>query len=161
MFGSLKKLCDNVKNLDSNKILLTIWFDKNIQDYILDLNRLNQLFKDGVDANSELLGYYSGATEWITRGKNYQYGGLSSKKTSADHITLYDTGAFYASFRIIVQKDGFKVYANSIVDDGNDLTEIYGENIIGLTNESTEQLAIKILPMVVKNVREFILRGVL
>jgi hypothetical protein len=161
MFNQLKKLCNNVKNLNSYKILLTIWADKEVQSYILDLNRLNQLFRSGVDSNNDFLGYYSEFTELITNGKSYQYGGLSSKKTSADHITLYDTGAFYASFRVIVQLDGFKVYANSIVDDGNDLTEIYGENIIGLSNESTTDLANKILPMVVKKVREFILRGVL
>jgi hypothetical protein len=161
MFDSLKKLCDNVKNLESNKILVSIWFDKSVQDFILDLNRLNQLFKSGVDANNELLGYYSPATEWITKGKSYQYGGLSSKKTSADHITLYDTGMFYKSFRVKVYKDGFIVYANSIVDDGSDLTEIYGQDIIGLTNESTQELYNKILPLVVQNIRETILKGVL
>jgi hypothetical protein len=161
MFKSLKKLCKNVKNLESNKILISIWKDKQVQYFILDLNRLNQLFKSGLDANNEFLGYYSENTEWITRGLTYQYGGLSSKKTSADHITLYDTGAFYASFKVRVEKDGFVILANSIVEDGNDLTEIYGENIIGLSNESNQELYNKILPLVVQNIRDSILKNVL
>jgi hypothetical protein len=161
MFNQLKKLCDNVKHLESNKILVSIWFDKSVQDFILDLNRLNQLFKSGVDANNDFMGNYSAHTEVLTKGKTYTYGGVTSTKTFDDHITLYDTGIFYKSFRVKVYKDGFTVYANSIVDDGKDLTEIYGQDIIGLTNESNQELYNKILPLVVKNIRESILKNVL
>lgn len=161
MFEPLKKLCINVKNLKSEKLLIGIIADKQIQHYILDLNRFDQLFKGGIDANGDSLGNYSYFTDSVRRGESFSYGGLSSKKTINDHITLYDTGKFYKSMFVRLYKDGFTIVANSITDDGTDLTERFGDDIIGLSNESIEKLFEKIIPLLVKTIRETILRGVL
>lgn len=163
MFEPLKKLCSNVKNLKSEKLLIGIIADNQIQHYILDLNRFDQLFKEGINANGEYLGNYSYFTDSVRRGESFSYGGLSSKKTINDHITLYDTGKFYKSMFVRLYKDGFTIVANTITDDGTDLAseERYGADIIGLSDESIEKLFKKITPILVKNIRETILKGVL
>jgi hypothetical protein len=153
MFKPLKKLCDNVKNLTSDKILIQIYVDKKVQNFIVDLNRIDQLFETGTDANGNFLGYYSEATEWF-------YGGQIKNKTTADHITLKDTGAFYKSFFVRVYKDGFTIVANSIKDE-TDLIEVYGKNIIGLSEKSKHELYQEIKPSIVKFINQAILKGVL
>lgn len=153
MFKSLIKLCDNVKNLKSEKILIQILVDKNVQNFIIDLNRIEQLFNDGTDANGEFLGYYSEATELINRG-------LGNNKTTADHITLKDTGDFYKSFFVRIYVDGFTIVANSVKDE-TDLTEVYGKDIIGLSENSKYELYKEIKPNILQFVKKEILKGLL
>ena len=153
MFKSLIKLCDNVKNLKSEKILIQILVDKKVQNFIIDLNRIDQLFNDGTDANGEFLGYYSEATELINRG-------LGNNKTTADHITLKDTGDFYKSFFVRIYKNGFTIIANSIKDK-TDLTEVYGKDIIGLSENSKYELYKEIKPSIINFVKKSIFKGVL
>lgn len=153
MFNSLIKLCDNVKNLTSEKILIQILVDKNIQNFIIDLNRIDQLFNYGTDANGEFLGYYSEATELINRG-------LGNNKTTADHITLKDTGDFYKSFFVRIYIDGFTIVANSIKDE-TDLTLVYGKDIIGLSDNSKHELYKEIKPSIISFVKKEILKGLL
>jgi hypothetical protein len=153
MFKPLKKLCDNVKNLTSDKILIQIYVDKKVQNFIVDLNRIDQLFETGTDANGNFLGYYSEATELV-------FGGSERNKTTADHITLKDIGLFYKSFFVRIYKDGFTIVANSIKDE-TDLTEVYGKNIIGLSEKSKHELYQEIKPSIVKFINQAILKGVL
>jgi hypothetical protein len=153
MFKPLKKLCDNVKNLTSDKILIQVYADKKVQNFIVDLNRIDQLFETGTDANDEFLGYYSEATELL-------FGGRDRNKTTADHITLKDTGAFYKSFFVRIYKDGFTIVANSIKDE-TDLTEVYGKDIIGLSEKSIHELYKEIKPSIIKFINAAILKGVL
>lgn len=153
MFKPLKKLCDNVKNLTSDKILIQIYADKKVQNFIVNLNRIDQLFETGTDASDNFLGYYSEATELL-------FGGLDKNKTTADHITLKDTGAFYKSFFVRIYKDGFTIVANSIKDE-TDLTEVYGKDIIGLSEKSIHELYKEIKPSIIKFINAAILKGVL
>ena len=153
MFKPLKKLCDNVKNLTSDKILIQVYADKKVQNFIVDLNRIDQLFETGTDSNDNFLGYYSEATELI-------FGGSERNKTTADHITLKDTGAFYKSFFVRIYKDGFTIVANSIKDE-TDLTEVYGKDIIGLSEKSIHELYKEIKPSIIKFINAAILKGVL
>ena len=145
MFKPLKKLCDNVKNLTSDKILIQIYADKKVQNFIVDLNRIDQLFETGTDANDNFLGYYSEATELL-------FGGRDRNKTTADHITLKDTGAFYKSFFVRIYKDGFTIVANSMKDE-TDLTEVYGKDIIGLNEENLQQLIEKVKVKLIAEIR--------
>jgi hypothetical protein len=154
MFKLLKILCNNVKNLTSDKIFIQVIVDKNIQTFILDLNRIGQLFEKGETANEEYLGNYSITTERLNKG-------LGNNKTIADHITLKDKGDFYKSFFVRIYKDGFTIVANSIKDGERDLTKIYGEDIIGLSEYSQHELYKKIKPMVIKTIEKQILKGVL
>lgn len=147
-------MCNNVKNLTSDKIIIQVIQDKNIQTFILDLNRIGQLFDKGETANEEYLGNYSITTERLNKG-------LGNNKTTSDHITLKDKGDFYKSFFVRIYKDGFTIVANSIKDDGKDLTKIYGKEILGLSDYSQYELYKKIKPMVVSIIEKQILKGVL
>jgi len=60
------------------------------------------------------------------------------------NIRLYETGAFYESFKVLVRGIDAEILANRFkaTDTGTiNLYEIYGEEIIGLTEESKIALA--------------------
>jgi len=81
----------------------------------------------GTNSDNEVIGLYSLATEFISKGK----------KEHGTHFTFFDTGDFYASMFVVVFVDAFIVEADAKKDDDN-LFEKYGENIISLTDEELE-----------------------
>ena len=97
----------------------------------------DQLFKEGIDEDGDIIGTYS---EWTEM--------LNPDKVAGSHYTLFDTGAFYESMQIVVLNDSFVVEAQPIKidEDGKqtNLFEKYGEGIVGLTDENKEKLAIEI-----------------
>ena len=69
-------------------------------------------------------------------------GQLKSKKEKGlpyDRITLFDTGDFYDTFKVIPFLGGFEIDANPIKENTN-LFDEFGEDILGLTEESREIL---------------------
>ena len=86
---------------------------------------------EGIDSDDNSLGEYSLRTiaEKIEKGDRH------------DHVTLKDTGAFYDSFRIEVDKNGFNIIADDVAFYDRPLTEVYGLEILGLTKENTAFLA--------------------
>jgi hypothetical protein len=151
MLGALFRLCDNVKNLDAGKILINLIFKDEIRKYVLDLNRINQLFEKGEDSYENFLGTYSYRTEQITKGR----------KKAGEHITLLDTGDFYRSFDIAVYSDeSFTIEANTIKEDGTDLasSKRYGKGILGLSEDSKAKLVDKIMPLIIIEVKKEILK---
>lgn len=111
--------------------------DKELQKYILDLIRIEQLFEHGADSDGDILGYYSEYTEM-----------LNPEKMAGTPYTLKDTGAFYDSFLIYIYKNYFEIDADPIKKDesGQDtnLFYEYGENIIGLNEQNLEKTREKI-----------------
>ena len=108
-------------------------FDKEVQDYVLYyLLQKTQLIDKGVDEFGNVIGRYSSLTEEIN----------PNKKTGTPY-TFLDTGEFFNSMFIKVMNDGFEIDG-----DGNktnflgtiDLFEIYGDKIIGLTEQSMDAL---------------------
>jgi len=108
-------------------------FDKEVQDYVLHyLLQKTQLIDKGVDEFGNVIGRYSSLTEEIN----------PNKKTGTPY-TFLDTGEFFNSMFIKVMNDGFEIDG-----DGNktnflgtiDLFEIYGDRIIGLTEQSMDAL---------------------
>jgi hypothetical protein len=145
MLGKIFKLCDNIINLDANKIVINVIFKDEVRSFILDLNRINQLYDKGEDIQGDVIGEYSRFTEEITKGR---------KKAGA-HYTLYDTGAFYKSFDVAVYSDdSFTIEADSIKEDGTDLTRKFGKGILGLSSESKGKLVEKIIPLVIVELRK-------
>lgn len=65
------------------------------------------------------------------------------KKGKSD-IDLHDTGEFYDSFIVKIDSKGITITADTI-KDGEDLRDDWGQDIIGLTKESLEEVAKKIL----------------
>jgi hypothetical protein len=156
MFKRLRKLAENAKNLNQKILFRIVFSDTEVQDLILDLNRIEQLFKEGIDENGRIIGEYSEVTEMLTKGQTFGYGGSSGRKTkkAGQPIFLLDEGDFYKSFKVKLLDDGFVIQADALKDDGNDLTEQYGKSILGLTNKSKREIVKEILPMVIQETRK-------
>lgn len=126
-----------------NVMLRAILSNADLQQRILDLNRLGQLYEKGVDKHGTSLevhgGRYTDKTISIKSGKGQR----------VDHVTLKDTGEFYASFTLYVGDSYFEIDANTIKEGrdysgdkyGDDLTTRWGEGILGLTQESKDELS--------------------
>lgn len=117
----------------------TAWFhvvDREVQFEIIRLNTEDQLFKDGIDSLGADLPDYSDASVNV-------YG------KRPGHMTLKDTGEFYQSFVVRVDRTGINIIADTQKED-KDLLE-YGE-IIGLTDENIELLR----DMLIINYREYL-----
>lgn len=133
-FTALRNICANFKKLDEEKLMHAVFQNTSLQQDILDLNRQDQLFDYGITADGKSLGKYSAAT--IQGTANFK--GKIELGLPYDHITLFDTGAFYATFKFKNQKQNFVITANTLKPDVDLLT--YG-NILGLTTKNTMVVA--------------------
>lgn len=125
------------------------WFDffswQN-RELILNMIRIDQLKEQGIDKTGSVIGVYSEATEWITRGE----------KQAGDPYTLEDTGEFYKSMFITVYKDLFEVNANAQKEDENLFTK-YGTGIIGLTDKNKNIVIIQLRNHYINYARKILL----
>lgn len=129
MWGAVTSLLERAKKLDEQEA----WFfaiDVEAQDEIIRLNTQDQLYDEGIDSNENDLGDY---TPFTKQEK-------SSKGQRTDHITLRDTGAFYKSFRVIVKRDSFEIIADDVSIYDEPLTEVFGIDILGLTEDNLSWL---------------------
>lgn len=133
------------KDIDPSTIWKKVFADEEFKTTILDWIRQEQLFKEGIDANENVIGYYSAFTEM-----------LNPEKAQGSPYTLFDTGEFYRSMNIVVEKDFIDVDSNPIKIDENgketNLIEAYGEDILGLTKEHKEKLANELKERFVKEI---------
>ena len=159
MFEQLKQLAENTINLDVNEISVSVFHLQEIKQFIIRLNRVEQLYLEGLDVNDNIIGTYSYTTALLAGEESYIFNGLVSNKKVGEPYTLYDSGIFYESFRVMVGKDGFVITANTQKEDG-DLMNKYGE-ILGLTQNSKHELGQKMLPFLTEAIRESILKEVL
>jgi len=104
-------------------------FDSVTKKQIIDWIQQDQLIDEGINKFGEIIGYYSYATELISNGK----------KKQGDHYNLFDTGAFFRSFVVIVGIDAIKIDANAQKGEDN-LFKKFGNKIIGLTDENFTKL---------------------
>lgn len=126
---ALFNLISRVESMNADVFMEKLLSDKGFQQAIIDLNTQNQLFDKGIDSRGRSLGPYRPLSINIRKEK-----GLST-----DHVQLFFEGAFYASFHINVGLGYFEIDGNPI-KPSMDLTERYGEDIFGLTDESKELL---------------------
>lgn len=124
-----------VKTLNETVFWRTAFSDPAFKTYILDLIRNDQLFKEGIDSEGSIIGYYSQWTEM-----------MNPDKRAGTPYTLKDTGAFYESMIIYIYDNLIEIDADPIKKDEKgketNLFIEYGENIIGLTDENTEKVAL-------------------
>jgi len=143
-FEAIRKLTDRVAKLDENKLVNIYISDDTVKEFILDLNRVEQLFKDGIQSDGSPLtstnntpGYYSLSTQEYYAGKTFSYKGQSKQKIFGEKYFLYNEGKFFSTFVIVPQKDGFLIDANPQRERTN-IIEEYGKEIIGLTDENLQ-----------------------
>ena len=115
-----------------NKAFRIVFDTKEIKDKIIYLNTIEQLFNKGVDSeNLELFPFYAESTILYKKQRGQKF----------ENVTLNDTGVFYDSFTVTVGKDFFLIDADPQKEETN-LLDVYGEDVIGLTNESKNELMI-------------------
>lgn len=124
----LSQLLSNIKKLDRVSILLKI-YNQAFEKFAIDLNRIDQLYNQGIDSGGNSIGAYAAST--VARKR--------SKGQPTDRVTLKDTGAFYKTFDLIpinTELD-FELVAD---DDGKNLFDRYGADILGWTKENTNEI---------------------
>ncbi len=116
---------------------------------IVEMNSEDQLFEHGINRKGESLASYapySPVTIEIKRQKGQPTG----------RVTLRDEEDFHLSFYIDYQADGFEIRASDWKE--RDLTDYYGEEILGLTDENLRELTHEyIAPEILKMFKEFTL----
>ena len=134
-FPKIDKMLKKAKSLDDTDA----WFyvmDQDAKDEVIRLNTQDQLYDEGIDSLENSLGEYSLVTQMIKTGKGQRI----------DHVTLRDRGDFYNSFFVLIKVDSLEIYADDEGDYDRPLTDVYGDEIIGLTKESQSWLGAFILP---------------
>lgn len=143
-------LLEKVTSINHNEVWRTVFREEEFERFILDLIRIKQLFEEGIDEKGEVIGTYS----WVTQNI------YDSSKVAGTHYTLKDTGEFYKSMNIDVEKDFFLIDADPMKEDifGNktNLFEKYGEGIIGLTDDNKQILAQEIRDRFIAEVRRLL-----
>jgi len=137
------------RNIRTQDIWHKVFIDKTLSTMVLEMIKQDQLFKQGIDEDGDIIGLYS---EWTEM--------LNPDKVAGTPYTLFDTGAFYESMKIVVLNDSFVVEAQPIKidEDGKktNLFEKYGEGIIGLTDENKEKLAVEIKQRFINEVNKLL-----
>ncbi len=150
-FGRLTDIIKNGRTLNQNKVLFFVMSKDENKEFVIELNTEEQLFHKGIDSEGVRLedigGEYSEYTVFLKQSDNLP----------ADRITLYQTGDFYDTFNVVVEKDGFIIEANTI-KGGDDLQDRWGDDILGLTDDSIQELIEFIIPQVIERVLYEILR---
>jgi len=155
----LIQMLERVKRLDANKVIYSILNNRELQEWILDLNRKDQLFEKSINSLgvslAEIGGGYAPMTEMLAGGLSYEYKGSVKFKFTGGAPFLYESGDFYASFVFRLQKDGFEIDANPVKEDTNLFVE-WGQDILGLTSESMEKLVNLLIPVVQQKILRYI-----
>lgn len=114
--------------------LFKIVFDvPNAKQMIIEMNTQEQLFQKGVDSKGVPLMDIGGDYAFITKDLKDRAG------QPIDRITLKDTGDFYRSWTVRILADTIFIEADTI-KDGGDLRSRWGNDILGLTEESKQKL---------------------
>lgn len=145
-FTRLDKLFSALDNLTEDKIWLFA-VDKDVQEEMIRINTEDQLEEEGIDSLGRKLGDYAPSTIAYKRRKGQRY----------DHVTLKDKGDFYNSFNV-------KVNVNEIIIDADDsskynkpLFEVWGVDVLGLTDENMTYIK----EMILENYINFVLNELL
>jgi hypothetical protein len=93
------------------------------------MNTESQLFDEGIDSLGHDLGTYRPFTIEVKKKTGLPY----------DRVTLFQDGTFYGSFRVTYDTESFTIDANGDKGDKN-LFDVYGENILGLTDFNMERV---------------------
>ncbi|MBU3681638.1 MAG: hypothetical protein FGM16_06840 [Flavobacterium sp.] len=135
-FKPILSMAERAVRINVNELLFQILSDTTLQVQILDLNTESQLYEQGINSEGDQIGEYS----MMTKAYWKPLAASEGRDGRTDHITLKDTGEFYASFRFVNDSDGFTITANTLKEDGNDLAVIYGSTILGLSSESMAEI---------------------
>ena len=152
----LKEILNNAATLDADELMREIYQDKELQEFILDLNRNRQLFQQGVDSTGTSLESIGGPYTTATIEGTSQFEGKRSKGLPTDHITLFDEGDFYRTFKLVVMKTAIEITADPI-KDGVSLFIRWGDDVLGLNQDSRDILSAIVQNRIIPLIRASIL----
>ena len=184
-FGRLTDLINNVKKLNQQKIFVEVISSQGVQAFIISLNTVDQIFIDGVQSDGSDItstnnteGVYSDTTinSPYFKGKRnpftiqrfadidengfVQTENVSKRVSVGDPYVLFETGSYLKSYRVVVDSGGFEITSRDDIHSGTGLSSMigeYGNELLGLTNESKNKLAQEILPMVIRETKRILL----
>ncbi len=133
-------------NLNENRVL-TKSIDSEVLEEVVRLIEDEQLDL-GIDADGDIIGRYSVATEIITGGE----------KRAGDPFDLRDTGEFRDSIKAVLVNTGNSFYiqidADAEKEGGDNLFDLYGSRIINITAENRGYLIEQIKDNAIRILRE-------
>jgi ketol-acid reductoisomerase len=134
-----------------------LFLSQEFRDFVLDLNRKNQLFDKGIDANGVRL-----VSDFAKFGRVYADRTIIEKEAKnqpTDRVTLKDSGDFYRSFKLeLTGNSDFLITADTIKNDNN-LMEVWGEAILGLTKENIDLVIEKAREIIIPIIRQQLLNA--
>jgi len=123
------------------------------KEFIIKLNRFNQIFIDGETVDGYNIGVYSMLTETLNLGRTFVFEGVAKTKRAGGNLILLDTGYFFKSFKVVVERDGFRITADDSTGKDKPLEKQYGQ-LVGLSRESKIELVKFIKPLLIQRLRE-------
>jgi hypothetical protein len=142
-------LFDRIKELDQDKLLREVWDDSLTQDYIIELNTIEQLFKKSQLSDGELLPPYA-LDSYLGAKKS-----LGLAPSGLINLRLSDR--YYNTYEVIPNSTGFVIESNTnLYPESGDFINIYGPNIQGLTEESKQALQIFVKDLFNEKIRLFL-----
>lgn len=131
---ALKIVCQNVILLENKRVMERSLSENEIlRAWIIHLNTNRQLFDQGIDSYGTAMPPYRQSTFNIKQGVKID----GTTFSAGDHITLRDSGAWYNSFRVEVTPNYTEIVADPLKGKSE---ERFGDDVIGLTEESIELL---------------------
>ena len=153
-FQPLRDIANLIIDSNVNRLINTLIKKPEFTKLIIELNTIEQLYEEGVDSLGVSLGQYSAATIEGTSS----FAGRAERGLRFDHITLFDTGDFYKSWKVDVRSDDdsfFIIDANPIKEDTNLFVE-WGVDVLGLTEESMTILNNKLRVELTKEIKKLL-----
>ena len=146
--ATLQEQLTKAKKLQPSRLQNDLFkFIKSIEKELLDKNK-DQIFNDSKDINGNPLGFYSYATEVISKGK----------KKKGDPFTGFDTGDFFKGFYMqevsgVLRFGSSDSKTNTILNSENWLSD----ELFGLSDENLKEvIATKLLPFFIENSRNIL-----
>ena len=152
-FESLRKVVDNTKRLDINKLVITELSTPESKKLIIRLNTQEQLFESGEDSRGIKLETIDSTGRQGYTSRTIQIKRVKGQPT--DRVTLKDTGDFYDSFRVISRPNEIEIVANTF-KDGENLEDRWGNFIIGLQEGSLNE----VIKNIIEPYRDALLEGI-
>ena len=121
-----------------------------LADWVIELNQAQ--LQDGIDSTDTRLWDIGGGYAPFTIEIKQQKG------QRTDEVTLRDTGDFYDSMTVYVDRNGEFVIDADFIKDGTDLRSDWGNNILGLNDENLNKFVTDLNRFLIERLRE-ILQG--
>ena len=155
--ATLQQQMERAKSLNPQRVSNDLFdFLKSISKEIVEINK-NKVSKDSKDIFDKAIGYYSEATEYITKN-NALLGKGNKIKYAGDPFTGEDTGDFLKGFYVNISNAELKFGSTDskteiILKSDNWLSD----ELFGLTDKDLRELiASQLLPFIINNQRKIL-----